>query len=419
MKNTYIKVKPSVPGGGGDPGSDEWTRPEDWVPLPELIEGQQKVVGLHAVWGDSDFVAFNCRGNYTVDWGDGTVENFVSNSLAQHLFNYDALEGTECSEGYRQAIVTITPQDGQNLTHVTLNIKHSTTLLPNYTGGWLDISIVGNSISVLKIWGNPLRPSNLRKFTFIGSNLITSAAQMFMYCHKLYDVSFDYTGFFTSTDQMFYHCYSLRTLRMFDTTLVTSMSGMFSNCISLQAIPLFNTPNVINMNNMFSDCASLRYVPLFDTHSVQNMSNMFLNCYSLVTIPLFDTSNVINMSGMFTSCSSLQDVSLLNTSKLTSAISFTNCFSLQKIPPFNFTNLVTVGNIFSGCYSLQQGKLIGTIATISYFGLKLSAAQIEAIFDGLAIVSGKTITITNNWGVANLTAQQREIATNKGWTIIS
>ena len=55
-------------GGGGSP--DPYSRPADWLEMPTLTEGQQKVVGLHAVWPhDSNFCAFTVSGAYTVDWG--------------------------------------------------------------------------------------------------------------------------------------------------------------------------------------------------------------------------------------------------------------------------------------------------------------------------------------------------------------
>lgn len=414
MKNTYIKVKSA----SGETPVEDWVRPEDWLTLPELIAGEQKVVGLHAVWGDSDFAAVLCNGAYTVDWGDGTVENIASGVKAEHLFNYSALAGTECSDGYRQAIVTITPQTGETLTSVDFQQKHSQSNLPAYAAGWLDIGIVGSSISSLSIGGNTCRMSDLFSFLFRGSNLLTSLSSLFSNCHKLQSVSFDYTSAVTNTSSMFYSCYSLRTVTLFDTSSVTNMNSMFYSCLSLRILPLFDTSLVINMAAMFRACQSLITIPLFNTSSVTAMPNMFFACYSLKAIPQINTSSVTDMSNMFAGCSSLQTIPQLNTSLVINFQNmFQNCNSLPTIPSLDTGNATNNSNMFYGCYSLQRAKCNGTKANVSYLNCKLSATELEAIFDGLATVSSATITITGNWGTSLLTAAQLAIATNKGWTV--
>jgi surface protein len=121
---------------------------------------------------------------------------------------------------------------------------------------------------------------------------------------------------------------------------------------------------------MFCGCSSLQSVPLFDTSGVSNMSYMFHGCYSLQSVPLFDTSGVSDMSYMFY-----------------------NCLSLSAAP------------------------LQGTVIDHSFESCKFGRDELVAIFQGLGAVTGKTITVTGNWGIAALTADDRAIATAKGWTI--
>ena len=59
----------------------DWVRPSDWLPLPSVSDSEQKFVGLHAIFEDANFVALRCQAAYTVDWGDGVVENFTSNTM--------------------------------------------------------------------------------------------------------------------------------------------------------------------------------------------------------------------------------------------------------------------------------------------------------------------------------------------------
>ena len=110
---------------GGNLTPEPYVRPVDWLSIDSLVNsGDQKVVILAAVFEESNFVAVQCQGNYTVNWGDGTVTNYSSNTIAyyQYDWNYSGFSGTTTSRGYKQTIITITPQAGQNLTLVRLNI---------------------------------------------------------------------------------------------------------------------------------------------------------------------------------------------------------------------------------------------------------------------------------------------------------
>jgi hypothetical protein len=60
----------------------------------------------------------------------------------------------------------------------------------------------------------------------------------------------------------------------------------------------------------------------------------------------------------------------------------------------------------------------GVNATISLAACQLGRDELVAVFTGLnAAGAGKTITVTNNWGVPNLSVADKAIATGKGWTL--
>ena len=148
---------------------------------------------------------------------------------------------------------------------------------------------------------------------------------------------------------------------------VTSMSYMFYNCYSLQSVPLFNTAAVTSMSYMFSGCSSLQSVPAFNTAAVKNMSYMFYNCYSLEMI---------------------------------------SCSSASSITDFTST--------FTGCISLSRIKTTGCPITFSLANCNLGPTELDEIYTGLPTVTGKTITVTGNWGTGSHTPS---IATAKGWTV--
>jgi len=394
MKNLYIDVK-NQSTGGGTVIIDEWVRPDDWLALPVLAEGDQKFVGLHAVYGDSDFVSVLCAGNYSVDWGDGTVENVAANTKRDHLFSYAALAGTECSRGYRQAIVTITPQAGQLLTLVNLQQKHSQAGLSSYRTQWLDIAIVGSSLSTLSIGGNSMNNGMLEQATYIGVNSIISMSNMFYGCTSLQSIPQLYSGLATVFRSMFQGCYSLKHGPSLDTSQGNDFTSMFNLCTGMLSIPLYNTSEGTNFSSMFSNCYSLPTIPAINTSKGTNFSSMFLGCHSLLYLPLIDL---------------LHSTSCINM--------LTGCECIGELPEFDITNVSGLSGMLGSCYSLQRVRFKNISYTISFFNCKLSALELEQIFNNLKVVSTQIITVTGNWGAAYLTDTQKAIATNKGWTLV-
>ena len=68
--------------------------------------------------------------------------------------------------------------------------------------------------------------------------------------------------------------------------------------------------------------------------------------------------------------------------------------------------------------SIARSNVFGGRFAQSYTNMALSQAEIVNIFNNLGTASGaQAITVTSNPGYAALTAAERLIATNKGWTI--
>ena len=453
--------------GGDIPQPTPYIRPNDWLPINNLVvEGNQKFVGLYAIFEDSNFLSLSAIGDYTVNWGDGTIENFASGDQAYHQYSYDDFVGTESTKGYRQAIITVTPQLGHDLIDINLQKKHNQVGLVSYSTGWLDVTISAPNITSLSI-GGLLPHGHLEIFCFLGNNNISSFDAMFYNCYSLQSIPLFNTVSGVSFNLMFANCYSLQSVPLINVVNGTSFFKMFDNCYSLQSVPLFNTINGTNFSSMFSRCSSLQTVPLFNTEKGTDFNNMFSSCVSLWSVPLFNTVNGRSFDSMFVICSSLQTVPLFNTEKGVSfqnmlgscyalnsvplfntingtsfssmfgacyslqsvplfntingtnfSSMFANCYSLQIVPLFNVVNGNSFNNMFMNCPSLHKGSISRPKNTISYASCKLSASAIVDIFNNLASVwNYSTITITNNWGASLLTVEERAIATNKGWMI--
>lgn len=84
-------------------------RPSEWIDLDELNPTDEKFVGLYSVEpsNTNNYLTVYATNDYTVDWGDGTVENYSSATIAYHEYDYAAIDAeTEftASEGLNRTL---------------------------------------------------------------------------------------------------------------------------------------------------------------------------------------------------------------------------------------------------------------------------------------------------------------------------
>ena len=359
-----------ISGGGGTPTpvADEWVRPFEWLPLPDNIDGVEKVSILNAVFDtDSEFVTFVCQGAYTVDWGDGVVEDYASGVRAEHKYDYSNVNlnsATVSKFGYKQCIITITPQAGNNLTIINFVYYHTSigsAIAYDLTTGFLDVRINSLSCTNLMIGVS----TNYVKHTILEQCLIGELAD-------------------TTLDNLFCDCYSLQSVSIKDTSNVTSFMNMHLNNYSLQKMPTYTFRSAgVNVNNMFYCCYSLiETYPLVITPATSSsVASMFIYCKSLTYIDLIINSNInYSMDSLFSGCLSLETINLslngagkvsnlgytfyntriksspvIDTSLCTNFIrTFQYCYRLTDLYEYDYTSATSLGNMLDGCYSLKS-----------------------------------------------------------------
>jgi surface protein len=423
-----------------------WVRPSDWIAMPIITSSEQKAAALVLV-GDnnSNFFAFRCSKEYTVDWGDGIIENIATGVTAQHNYVYSSLSASTeigpIGSKMRQAMIVITPQAGVDLTSISFNFKHSALGITSYTTPILEITLSAPNCTTLAIGGTIAGTRLLQQCTILSHNAtnlenlfnvcsslqsvplfntsaVTSINGMFSGCSSLQNVPLLNTSAVTNMNFMFNFCPSLQNIPLFNTSAVTNMISMFTGCSSLQGIPLLNTSAVTNMTSMFTGCTSLQGIPLLNTSAVTNMSSMFSNCTSLQSMPLLNTSAVTNMTSIFSGCTSLQSISLFNTSLAQSmAVMFNNCRSLQSIPALDCSSATNMSLFVSSGSSLKRVLATGIKSSVSFSSSTLGATELNEIYTNLADLTAlptQTITVSNNYGTAT---DNRAIATAKNWTV--
>ena len=444
-----------------------YTRPADWLAMP--TPGVQEVIGLMAVYDDDgNYVALQCQGAYTVDWGDGTITNYGNNVIASYQHTFASLpSGTLTSKGFRQALVRITPQAGQNLTFVGFNIQHP-TLAKSYAPGWLEFDIrTPNTLPTFGGGGNVIRYARLEKITVrqMGANNPQNWCTNLFNLKSVYIEPSETTGR-TLFNNMFQACYSLVEVNLFDTSTGTGFQSMFNGCFSLETLPAFNfgsatdltqaftsmsslksvpvltlagnltqlflnnynlkevavlnTNAVTNFTGMFQNCGALKNVPLINTSAGTNFTSMFSGCNALTEIPLLNTASASNMTGMFNGCNNLVYLPALNTSNVTTVNQmFNNCINLRELPAFSLPVCTVFTSWLANNATLSKSNIINATRGHSYSGMSLSRANIVTIFNNLGTAAGtQTINVSTNPGRAGLIPSEIAIATGKGWTVV-
>jgi hypothetical protein len=332
--------------------------------------------------------------------------------------------------------------------------------------GLNDFEYVGNS----GITNGSSLFANLRNLTKVSgtewTKNVTNFTSMFSSCSSLLDVPLLNTSSGVTFSSMFANCRKLQNIPSFDFSSAKTLSSMFSNCSALETLPPLDFKGAVALNSLFTNCTSLKYIPSLNISSATSTSSMFFNCSALETIPFIDTSNVTSTSNMFFGCYALKELPDLNLSKVTSTNSmFYDCQSIKKYPKsFNLASctdltqmfgqnfclreapellntglVVTANTIFVSCSNLQKifplslpkatsftstffnSELLQSIiiyeanASFDVSNKRLSPAALNDLFTALGVTgSGKTVTISGNWGSPTC---NRSIATAKGWAV--
>jgi hypothetical protein len=380
-----------------------YERPEDWLDIDSLVSsGDEKIVGLFAVFDSvSNYVAFRCQGNYTVDWGDGTVTNHTSNTTAEHSYSYASFSSsTDCSRGYRQAIITITPQVGQNLTTFNVNSYRHSAITWLYNEQWLDVKISGSNLSTIAMSSNTTKYfMMLEKFVYVGSTASTvyqglisgnqslrhleippitgSYYGILQNCTNLEYFNHDFSG--ATTVRLAFSSSGLRYLNadlynvgangfisafqqansLLNCDLIapvnTSYSSSFDRCYSLRKAVLTGGKPT-SADRLFYSCSSLEIPPDgLDCTAITDANAMFSLCTALKRNLAGTFSVCTNMSAMYSDCRNIIEIEMFDMSACQNASTmFAFCYGLKIVPTLDTSSVTNTYAMFAYCYSLVE-----------------------------------------------------------------
>jgi len=461
-------------------GAAAYVRPTDWLTMPSIAATEQKIAMLVAVYDiEPNWVVFSVTGACTVDWGDGTVENFASGANASHTYVYANISAaTTTTRGYRQALITVTMQAGQTLTAFAAcgSARHPASIAA-HINPYLDIVISAPSATSINInafgiiYGNAMlcerveikscgsSPAagvlpgscfsgikELREVIY-PATITANGSALFSGCNQIETIPPFILATTGSINSIFNGCFMLTNnpaITWTPQTGSTLASQSFQNCGKLTdpKLTIAGSVKVTNTSGMFTGCAALVTMPSYDLSAVTDASSMFSNCYALRNVVPLNLSAATTLASMFSSCFAMEVAPVLTTTSALLNISsmFTTCVSLTRVPNFFTNNVTNFGTTFSGCAALMdagsldaraatalsttfgtcanlaKGGLVGTNNNHSYAACRLSGTELNTIYTNLSATgTSKSITVTGNYGAATDTPT---IATAKSWTVI-
>ncbi|SEM20975.1 surface protein, partial [Maribacter orientalis] len=259
---------------------------------------------------------------YTVDWGDGTIDNTVYTAPATHTFADFGTYTVKISGDFphirfgltsdKQKILSIEQWGTQQWTSMEQSFANCSNLVGNAT----DIPDTSLVNSMLAMFINA---------TAFNGNI------------NNWDVSN-----VTNMQQMFHGASAFnQSIDNWDVSNVTNMRFMFTGATSFnQDIGSWDVSKVTNMDEMFSRANLFNQnIGSWDVANVTNMSLMFSNATSFnQDISSWNVSSVTDISGMFSTATSFnQDLGGWDIGNVTN---MANMFNGVKLSTVNYTNLL-------------------------------------------------------------------------------
>jgi hypothetical protein len=396
MEERYIKAI--------DP--DKWIRPAGWPALPNLTSADNKYAGVYAVYeGKTNRLAIShnsASSNNTIDWGDGTSVTWNSTVGQIKTWDYSTISAPvlvdDAGYNYKPVLIQFQLNSGTPgaLQFSNTSVNAGVVVQSNWldlliswptTFNWAQTPRLMQRLNVLKGPGNV--------------NLATA-----------------YNGFIS--------------LRVFEGTILgpgntnqyTTIQTAFQSIgpVILGNIEINRIGSVISAAGLFSGGFIKSVGNVNFTNTV--IPSLFNACRNLKTVGNINARETNSIISTFESCTNLERIGIIDIGSVGTVVNsntFNGCLNLSEIEFVSAARLTTTTGMFTNCVKLRRLRLPSMSVTFTIATCDLERTELVQLFNDLADLTSlptQTITITNNPGVATLTAAELLIATSKNWIVV-
>ena len=365
----------------------DWVRPDDWLDMPVINSGDNKVAILLAVESGAILqkeVGLMVRGTgnntlSTINWGDGNTtqvekQSAGDNSYTYHTYNFNDLpSSTEIQfrdTVARQVIIEI-DNSASGLHWLWLDQMNDGSISSNQYNTMLDVYVDGPDVRHVRMGGSQSRFLK-RLEIHCGDGTIDENPFQHLEDLRVAYLPSGAVSHRTNINNFFKGCYTLESAPMLDTSSCTSTQGIFWDCRNLRSVPDYDTSNSTNFYTCFYGCWSLKNIPNWDFSRSTNFDYIFRDCKDLKYVPygISWPTGTYNLSRCFAGCSEL--VYVANDFPISGATnleeSFSSCISLKSVPDIYAPNATSMRNAFVRCQSLQKINLkdISSVTNMYY-----------------------------------------------------
>ena len=385
VENIAIIEPYSYPFPQGQADRPDWVRPSEWLDMPVISSGDDKVALLLYIQSGVPYTAsIELRGTAinpsyvtptysTIDWGDGNISIHSGNSpqpgvdyvgWIHHDYNFDDLpEESQYSVGgdiRRQALIEI-DNSVSGCFHLNLSSLKPSPINQNNNNyanqgrsNLLDVHIASQNLDTFYFGSSN---ANVERIIIQTPEQYTSSTAYYTFdgLAELQHIEIP-SGFFANTKWLpglFGNNKKLKNLPYMDFSSATGIEGMFNGCQSIKSVPNYNFSNVTNAGNLFNSCSSLTEIPDLDYSNMQQAQGLFAYT-SIKSIPSgLDLSSATRVDSMFNTCRELEYIpknfwnQFSNVDR--SDWMFYNCQKLKSTPIIDMPNCRTTYNMFNSC----------------------------------------------------------------------
>ncbi len=364
--------------------------------------------------------------NFTVNWGDGVIENNVTTSGTQHTYTIPGTYIVSISGQFEEFDFTGTPTSPDANKLISVDQWGSLAVSRLSFTGATQFQILATDVPDLTnvtSFDNLFNGASTVNADLSGWNTITITSMVGTFQDAIAfngDISTWNTSEVTSMRDMFSGASVFnQNIGGWVTSKVTDMSTMFSNATTFnQDIGGWDTGEVIVMEGMFNSATTFnRDIGSWNTSKVTNMLTMFFNATAFnQDIGGWNTSIVTNMNFMFASADSFnQDIGGWDTSEVTNMSSMFsgNSGFNQNIGGWNTSKVNTMAFMFANARAFNQnisGWDTSNVGSMSFMFSSATAFN-QSLGDWNIINVASLTNVLSNSGLSTLNYD----ATLIGW----